>query len=199
MHMKRLLKAGALLALTLIIGVTAILAQSDADQTDVLRFDIAEDHTRFSFDQDIAYDDGMPAYGASFITQGYIYPAGTLDGSNGVLPDGSPEFPELVLGTWTCKGWMVGDGMYTEGEPWGVTTQIFQFGDVADGNVITTEGYELPDINVPVTRVITGGSGANLGAQGEQVQELLGFTEELALNLRVELRGSGLNIETAGE
>lgn len=194
MNIGRFLKVGALLALTLIAGATMILAQSDEGRTDIIRVEIAEDPTRFSFDQDIVHEDGMPAYGASFITQGYIYPAGTLNGSNGVLPDGSPEFPDLVLGTWTCRGWMVGNGMYTEGEPWAVTTQIFQFGDVEDGNIITTEGYEMPDIGAPVTRVITGGSGDSLGAQGEQIQELLGFTDDLGLNFSVELRGSNFHI-----
>ena len=35
----------------------------------------------------------MPAYGNPFVTEGYLYPSGTLGGSNGVLPDGRPEFP----------------------------------------------------------------------------------------------------------
>lgn len=130
----------------------------------------------------------MPAYGASFITQGYIYPENTLNGTNGVLEDGSPEFPDLVLGTWTCRGWLIGNGVYTEGEPWAVTTQIYQFGDVEDGNIITTEGYELPDFNVPVARVITGGIGNYQFAQGEQSQELLGMSEDMGVNLRVEFR-----------
>ena len=35
----------------------------------------------------------LSAHGNAFITQGYIYPAGTLTDSNGVNPDGTPEFP----------------------------------------------------------------------------------------------------------
>jgi hypothetical protein len=40
------------------------------------------------------HEDDLPAYGNSFITQGYIYEYGTLNGSNGVLPNGKPEFPD---------------------------------------------------------------------------------------------------------
>ena len=61
-------------------------------------FEVAEDPNRFVFDTAIVDANGMPAHGSTFITQGYIYPAGALNGSNGVLADGSPEFPDKVLG-----------------------------------------------------------------------------------------------------
>ena len=44
-----------------------------------LAFDVAEDMTRFVFAEQPVHEDGMPAYGNPFITQGYIYPAGTLE------------------------------------------------------------------------------------------------------------------------
>lgn len=57
----------------------------------------------------------MPAYGNAFITQGYIYPAGTLDGRvERTLANGDPAFPDLVIGEWTCDGYFVADGMRTE-------------------------------------------------------------------------------------
>jgi len=68
------------------------------------RVDIAENGTRFSPDETPAFPDGLPAYGAEFITEGYIYPAGTLTGPNGANPDGSPEFPNRVIGRWVCRG-----------------------------------------------------------------------------------------------
>lgn len=78
---------------------------------EVIKFDIAEDATRFVFDE-APVDEGskLPLYGNPFVTQGYIYPPGTLGPSNGVLATGEPEFPELVIGEWTCRGWFVGDG-----------------------------------------------------------------------------------------
>ena len=63
----------------------------DDSRSQVLRFDVAEDMSRFVFDEVPVYDeDSYPAHGNSFVTIGYIYPEGTLDGTNGVLADGSP-------------------------------------------------------------------------------------------------------------
>jgi hypothetical protein len=42
----------------------------------VLRFDIAEDPTRFVFSKEHVHPDGLPAYGNFFVTQGYLYPEG---------------------------------------------------------------------------------------------------------------------------
>lgn len=176
------------LLLILILGMGIVVAQSERTEATVLRFDIAEIASRYAFDESRADENGMPAYGVPFITQGYIYPEGTLNGSNGVLENGDPEFPELVLGLWTCTGWVVWSGAVGEGDPAAVTTQMFQFGELEDNNIITTEGYEMMDIGIPVTRVITGGSGDHFAIRGEQEQELLGFTEQMGVNLRVELR-----------
>lgn len=67
-----------------------------------LMVDIAEDPTRFVFDKTTVHSDGVSAYGNAFVTQGYIYPEGTIKGSNGSLKDGKPEFPDKVIGEWTC-------------------------------------------------------------------------------------------------
>lgn len=90
------------------IKITSIQTkQNHPSNSQVLRFDIAEDATRFVFDDAPLLSNGFPAYGNSFVTQGYIYPAGTLNGSNGVNLDGSPEFPALVQGRWVCRGWFI--------------------------------------------------------------------------------------------
>ena len=100
--------------LTKLILATALasVAACDAYAGEALaRFDVAEDHTRFAFAEKPVHESGMPAHGNPFVTQGYIYPVGTLAGNvTGVLKDGSPAFPEKVLGTWTCDGWFVGEG-----------------------------------------------------------------------------------------
>src|SRR3712207_7801 len=104
-----------LLALLALIGAVAIgigAAQAtgwSTASTEVVQFDVAEDMSRFVFDKSVTHTDGMPKHGSAFITQGYIYPYGTLNGSNGVLANGKPEFPTKVIGEWTCRGWFVGE------------------------------------------------------------------------------------------
>ncbi len=155
---------------------------------ETLRYDVAEDATRFSFAPSPVDADGMPAYGNTFVTQGYIYPEGTLDGADGVLEDGRPQFPDKVLGEWTCRGYFVGQGAKTEKGPWVVTTQLFQVGGRFGKTTITTEGYELPEIGVPIARAITGGTGRFAAARGEHTQRLLGFGVGDGVKLRMALR-----------
>lgn len=163
-------------------------AQSDEEMM-VLEFDIAENGTRFIVDETPQLDDGQPASGAEFITQGYLYPAGTLNGTNGTLPNGDPEFPDLVLGTWVCRGWFMGDGAHTTAGPVVVTTQIFDLGDAPGSTMIITDGFELADLNMPFSRAIIGGTGEYANAGGVQIQEALGYDEEpFGINLRVTLQ-----------
>ena len=63
-----------------------------------MRFEVAEDGNRFAFGQERLFPDGNPNYGTPFVTEGYIYPEGTLNGSNGVLPDGSAGIPRRSAG-----------------------------------------------------------------------------------------------------
>ena len=86
----------------------------------------------------------MPAYGNPFVAEGYLYPSGTLGGSNGVLPDGQPEFPEKVIGTWICRGYMIGDGAHTESGPWVTSTQTYNFGAAFGAITLVTEGFDWP-------------------------------------------------------
>ena len=186
----------AVVGIASLAGVEKSDAQSpsgvDAD-TNIISFDVAEDMSRFVFDKDIAHEDGMPAHGSSFITQGYIYPAGTLDGSNGVLADGSPEFPDKVLGTWACRGWFIGDGAHAETGPMVLTTQHFVFGEDPGYVSLVTEGYELADVDLPIKRAVTGGTGPFENVAGEVEQVFLGFNAAEGVNLRIvaELENAG--------
>jgi hypothetical protein len=173
--------SGAAVAIS-VLGGTAAEAN-----TKVIKFDVAENVTKFAFDEAPVHEDGLPAYGNPFITQGYIYPEGTLNGSNGVLPDGSPEFPEKVIGEWICRGWFIGDGAHTTSGPVVVTSQIYQLGGDYGDVTITSEGYESLEINKEIKRAITGGTGQYQLARGEVTQELLGFTEQMGVNLRFTL------------
>lgn len=189
---KRIYLLGAIFIATL-LGLVAFTWQSlparvaSADNPNTLHFDIAEAGNRFAFDEAPIFEDGMPAYGNSFITEGYIYPAGTLGESNGVLPNGDPEFPDLVLGKWLCRGYFVGDGAHTTTGPWVVTTQIYDLGDIAGEQTITSEGFELSDMGIPGSRAITGGTGDYSKARGQMQQILIGFNETMGVNLQVEL------------
>ena len=162
-----------------------------------LRFDVAESGPKFVFDEAPLLDSGLPAYGNSFVTQGYIYPYGTLDGHNGVNADGSPEFPDKVIGEWTCRGFFIGNGAETESGPWVITTQHYDLYSPYDHGYgpdkagtrmnLVTDGYELVDIGVAGQRPITGGTGPFRRASGQADQTLLGHNASEGVNLRFEV------------
>lgn len=150
-------------------------------------FDVAEDISRFVFSAAPVFDDGMPAYGNAFITQGYLYPAGTLDGGvEGTLPNGDAAFPDLVIGEWTCDGYFVGDGMRTETGAIVMTRQVYRF---SDGDVLISHGAELADAGVTVTRAVTGGTGDYAAAPAEIDQVMLGMSDGYGVRLQIELGG----------
>ena len=179
------LVVGSLLAVTVAQLNRSAVAQSGVE---VLAFEVAENGLAFTFDEAPVFEDGFPAHGNPFVTQGYIYPAGTLSDSHGVLPDGSPEFPELVLGTWYCYGIHVNDGAHTESGVWVVATEVYEFGDVAGAETVITDGVEIADLDVLLTRPITGGTGRFLGARGEVQKRTLRFDPVMGVNFEVELK-----------
>lgn len=153
-----------------------------------VKFDVAEDATRFVFDEEPVDEDGLPEYGNPFVTQGYIYPEGTLGESNGVKANGEPEFPDKVIGEWTCRGWFVGEGAATKSGPWVVTTQLYDLGDKPGEVTLVTDGSEISDIGEEAKRAITGGTGPYKRAAGEGGQTLLGFNATEGVNLRFEFK-----------
>ena len=151
-----------------------------------LQFEVAEDHTRFSFDEAPVFDGGGPKAGNAFVTHGYIYRKGILKlYGDGVNEQGQPIRPDLVIGEWTCRGNFVGDGMNTKTGPWIISTQTFEFYDRPGYHknqnrqfgkrMVTTEGFELVDINKVVKRAITGGTGRYRSTKGEHKQISLGL------------------------
>jgi hypothetical protein len=176
--------------LLITIGIFSFSAVTNAqDELKSLDIEVSENALMFVYDEARVHDDGLPAYGSAFITQGYIYPAGTLDGTNGVLDTGEPEFPDQVIGTWVCYGYLIGDGIYTETGAWVVSTQIFEFDESYDKSTIITSGTELVDLNVTGFRAITGGTNSFRGAQGQQSQMLVGFngTEGVVLHMNLNM------------
>jgi hypothetical protein len=182
----------ALVAVVIAASLYAVQSGRGAEaawsSTEVLRFDVPEDPTRFVFAPTPVDTDGLPAYGNSFITQGYLYPQGTLNGSDGLLPNGEPELPDKVLGEWTCWGSHVGQGAKTKNGPIVVTTQLYQLGEQAGDRTVVTEGYELADVGVPVKRAIAGGTGhfGSAGGRAGAAPTRVGATN--GVKLRVTLR-----------
>ena len=180
----------AVVSAMLIAATTSALAGAGTGSRapsgkEVLNFDVAEDPTRFVFSSENVHPDGFPAYGNYFVTQGYLYPEGTLvGGEDGVNDDGSPSLPDEVLGEWTCWGVHIGDGGHTSEGAWVVTTQLFSLGSK---KTIVTDGYELSEVGVPGSRAITGGTGRYRGASGQQIQTLLGFGAANNILLRSQL------------
>ncbi|NDJ84525.1 MAG: hypothetical protein GYB66_01435 [Chloroflexi bacterium] len=174
------------------VGAIALLSfrapQTTAGTVEVIEFDVSEDMNRFIFDQDVTYEDGLPADGSSFITRGYLYEVGTLEGDgDGVNPDGSPEYPDKVIGEWICQGYMINDAGHATGGVWVFSTQFFQFSEEPGAETIVTQGYELADVGVAIQRAITGGTGSYENARGQGEQTLLGLNATEGVNLRVSL------------
>ena len=67
------------LALAFVIITLSLSTQPSAAQN-AQRFvvEVCENGSRFIPDGDPLFEDGLPAYGNEFITEGFIYPAGTL-------------------------------------------------------------------------------------------------------------------------
>ncbi|WP_298921150.1 hypothetical protein [uncultured Roseobacter sp.] len=161
---------------TLISSSALILSMTSFAQADALRaFDVAEDHTRIHMAAAPVHENGMPAHGNAFVSQGYIYPEGTLaDGVVGVQEDGSPVFPELVLGTWTCDGYFVGEAGNATTGVWVISRQVFAF---EDGATIITQGTEIADIGKANLRPVTGATGPYAEFDGGLIQTTLGFND----------------------
>ena len=176
------------LALTIIISVLMIMTiGTTAQDMEMMSIEVAADGMSFVGQSEPMSEDGLPIHGNPFIIRGYIYPAGTLDGLNGVLEDGSPEFPDLVIGTWICSGFFYGDSLMAETGPYAITTQIFEFGDTETGDrSIITYGFEIIDIDLPSQRAVIGGTGEYTGASGLQVQTYLGDNPSIGPNFVIE-------------
>lgn len=183
------IRAAALCVIAMTLAAGSLLGQPLRSPDGVIRVEIAQNFGKFSFDEAPTFDDGLPAFGNPFVVQGFIYPAGTLAGSlyNGANPDGTPEFPDRVIGEWTCWGRFIGDGIRTAEAEWVMSTQVFSFEpDSGYGpKTIVTTGYETVDGTVE--RAVTGGTGEFVGAAGVQRQQVLGHNGTGAISLSEEI------------
>ena len=81
----------------------------------------------------------------------------------------------------------VGEGMRTTTGALVVTSQLYTFGDTPGEAMLSSDGFELVDVGMEVSRAITGGTGSFAGAGGEARQVLLGLNASEGVNLRYEL------------
>ena len=68
-----------------------------------------------------------------------------------------------------------------------ITSQLYTFGATPGEAMLSSEGYELADVGVEITRAITGGTGSFTGTGGEARQTLLGLNATEGVNLQFEL------------
>lgn len=182
--------AAAAVLTTGVLGVGVLAAGADdndrrSNQREI-SFDVAENGTRFKFDAEPVFDDGMPAYGNDFVTEGLIFEEGALDNSLGFDAQGNvlEEVADKVIGEWKCLGYMIGDGAHTQSGEWVVSTQTYRlYGDdgrgANDDLLVSTGTENVP--GEPVVRAVTGGTGRYSTARGEVHQLTTGFGENMGV------------------
>jgi hypothetical protein len=91
-----------------------------------------------------------------------------------------------VLGQWLCYGWYLGTDDHVGAAPW-VSSHVFNFGGTWGEATLVSEGFDIDDVAVPMTRAIAGGSGPYGDARGTQVETNLGLNATDGLNIRFEV------------
>ncbi|MBT8240915.1 MAG: hypothetical protein KJN63_06775 [Acidimicrobiia bacterium] len=107
--------------------------------------------------------------GTPFSVEGWIYPQGRIP----VPGDGFIPTRDQSIGRWFCRGNVL---MYADRpEPHVQTTQQFVFGPITTDELFATDNFTTSGIEGTATtqttrRAIVGGTGAYMGATGEQLQ-----------------------------
>jgi hypothetical protein len=173
-------------AASLVVGLAAPLAMAaDHAKHDFhggqieFTVDVSEDFTKFVPAPPI--ENTIPQRGSFFITEGKIYPAGTIKGDGAAFDPTDPKSPKAA-GRWFCRGThlVAGNEIPATKEPWVYTSQLYLLPD--DGASIDTSGIEQ---TAPIVRMVTGGTGKFKRIAGVQKQEFLGFNKLGGVNLRV--------------
>ena len=148
----------------------------DSDDTITFTVDVAEDFSLFNPTL-VKPTDTQPERGAFFVTEGNIFPRGTIKGDGATFdPNGAG-----AIGRWFCRGTHLVSATEFPTSPRSVhTAQLYLLPD--ESRSIATEGVEG---NVTLLRAITGATGPFRGYIGEQKQTMLGFNATGGVNLRV--------------
>jgi hypothetical protein len=164
------------IALAFASGAPAVAQEVPDRPTIVFAVDVAEDAALFN-PTFVRPTDTQPERGSFFVTEGNVYPAGTIQGDGGTFDPNSSG----SVGRWFCRGTHLVSGAEFPFSARGVhTAQLYLFPD--ESRSISTEGLEG---NATVLRAVAGGTGMFRGYVGEQKQEFLGFNASGGVNLRV--------------
>jgi hypothetical protein len=182
---RALLFAGAPAALLLFLGASAPThAKNEIDRQShhfskekvVFTVDVAEDFATF-VPTPVDPADTIPQRGSFFVTEGRIFPAGTIEGDGAAFDPNSSG----SIGRWFCRGTHLVSGDQFVSTKFAVdTAQLYMLPN--DERSIVTDGVEGGG---KVERVVSGGTGAFKDYLGIQKQEFLGFNASGGVNLRV--------------
>ena len=171
--------AGAVLVLT---AQNAANGQMNNNSPERIEFtiDVAEDMNLFV--EPRVPTGTEPLRGSFFITEGKIFPAGTIPATNGEQFD--PATAAGATGTWFCKGTFLVRGSEFDKSALAVLSdQVYLLPN--DRQSVATTGSEGAGETV---RPVIGGTGPYAGYTGEQRQQFLGFNKTGGVNLRVTIR-----------
>jgi hypothetical protein len=138
----------------------------------------------------------QPGMGSSFLQEGIIYRPGTLaahcpNGNGcGINRDGTPEFPQAVIGKW--RGW----GSFVDaaaGAPPLYSTQVYELmyenGDTTPGeHSLVSQGLEWGSSDLPVKRMVAAGYGRFKQASGAVTQSRIGFNQTQCENYTLDFK-----------
>ncbi len=178
---RRALRAGAVLPVAAVLAFGSASPATAQDIPDgksniVFTVDVAEDAALFK-PTFVKPTDTQPERGSFFVTEGNLYPAGTIQGDGAAFDPNS----DGAIGRWFCRGTHLVSGAEFPFAARGVlTAQLYLVPD--ENKSISTDGLEG---NGTVVRTVTGGTGPFRGYVGEQKQEFLGFNASGGVNLRV--------------
>lgn len=177
-------RLAAIVGVALILGPAAYAQEADAvgsapkREPIVFTIDVAEDLAGKFVPTFVRPEDTQPERGSFFITEGRVFPAGTIEG------DGATFNPNRSghIGIWICRGThLVAASDIPAAALWVSSAQLFVLGRQGKEQ-LATEGVEGGGT---ITRIVTGGAGNYAGWVGEQRQTFLGFNSTGGVNLRV--------------
>ncbi len=177
-------RLAAIIGVAMILGPAASAQEADADRAArqrepiVFTVDVAEDLAGKFVPTFVRPEHTQPERGSFFVTEGRVFPAGTIDG------DGATFDPNRSghIGIWICRGTHLVAASDIPAAPlWVSSAQLFVLGRQGKEQ-LATEGVEGAGT---ITRIVTGGAGNYAGWVGEQRQTFLGFNPTGGVNLRV--------------